>query len=580
MLSALRIVIPYMLRRRWRYGAGLAALLTRTLAAVGIPLALGLGVDALAAGEVIVPYVLALLALATVKAGLQYASQQLLIGASRDVEADLRQDLFTRLTYLSPRFYAERSVGELMSIAVNDVAAVRMLAGPGLMQFLEATLVGVLALGLMSAVDWRLSCVIFIPIPLISLTVNYYGKRSHEGFAQIQRRLAAISTFLEERLSSQKTLRAYTRAEDEAARFRAVNDAYVDASLGLVRVWRRFYPQLELLIGLTWAATLGYGGWRTLEGAMSVGDLTLFLACLALLTWPVIGLGWALGLLERGAASVERIHEIFRTPLHIADGPQTDYSIDGVRGDLEIEGASVFAPGTETPILDDVSLRASAGLMIAIVGPVGAGKSTLLNLVGRRIEPSRGRVLLDGADLRAVPLGVLRASVGFAIQEPFLFEGTVRDNILLGRPDAEQWEIEETAGITQLWGELSDLPDGLDAEVGERGAALSGGQKQRVALARALLREPRLLLLDDSLSSVDLETEVAILERLKLFLRNRTTLFVTHRAAAAQLADEILVLEHGRVIERGSHQQLLDLQGRYYEIYERQMLEEELIRDE
>ena len=580
MLSALRIVVPYMLRRRWRYGAGLAALLARTLAAVGIPLALGLGVDALARGESVRNYALALVALATVKAGLQYASQHLLIGAARDVEADLRRDLFTRLTQLSSRFYAERSVGELLSIAVNDVAAVRMLVGPGLLQFVETAFLATLALGLMSSVDWRLTCLIFVPIPLISVTVSYYARQSHDGFALIQQRLAALSTFLEERLGSQRTLRAYTRAEEERARFQQVNDGYVDASLTLVRVWRRFYPLLELLIGLTWAATLGYGGWRVLEGHMTIGDLTLFLAGLALLTWPVIGLGWALSLLERGAASVERIHGIFRTPLHIGDGPQTDFSIDGIRGDLELEAATVYAPGTETPILDQISLHAAAGAMIAIVGPIGAGKTTLLNLVGRRIEPSRGRVLLDGVELQTIPLDVLRASIGFAIQEPFLFEGTVRENILLGRPDAQEWELEETAGIAQLWGELSDLPGGLDAEVGERGASLSGGQRQRVALSRALLREPRLLLLDDSLSSVDLETEIAILERLKLFLRNRTTLFVTHRAAAAQLADEILVLEHGQVIERGSHQRLLSLQGRYWEIYERQMLEQELIRDE
>lgn len=580
MLSALRIIVPYMLRRRWRYGAGLAALLLRTIAAVGIPLALGLGVDALAQGQPVHSYVVALVVLATLKALLQYASQHFLIGSARDVEADLRHDLFTRLTQLSRRFYAERSVGELMSIAVNDVGAVRMLVGPGLLQFVEAAFVGTLALGLMSAVDWRLTCLIFVPIPLISLTVSFYSRRSHEGFAKIQERLAAISTFLEERLSSQRTLRAYTRAEDERESFRAANDGYVDAALDLVRVWRRFYPLLELLIGLTWAATLGYGGWRVLEGQMSVGDLTLFLAGLALLTWPVIGLGWALSLLERGAASVERIQEIFRTPLHIVDGPQTDSSIDGIRGDLELAGATVYAPGTETPILDNVSLRASSGLMIAVVGPVGAGKTTLLNLVGRRIEPSRGQILLDGVDLKTIPLDVLRASIGYAIQEPFLFEGTVRDNILLGRFDAEEWEVAETARIAQLQGDVSDLPGGLDAPVGDRGAALSGGQKQRVALARALLREPRLLLLDDSLSSVDLDTEIAILERLKLFLRNRTTLFVTHRAAAAQLADEILVLEHGKVMERGSHQELLALEGRYYEIYERQMLEQELIRDE
>lgn len=580
MLAALRIVIPYMLRRRWRYGAGLGALLVRTLAAVAIPAALGYGVDALANDESVRPFAIALAVLATAKAALHYVSQRLLLGAAHDVEADLRRDLFARLTQLAPRFYMERSVGELMSTAVNDVAAVRMLAGPGLLQFVETALTGVLALGLMSAVDWRLTCFLFAPIPLISLTVSYYSRRSHDGFSATQDRLAALSTFLEERLSSQRTLRAYVRAESEIEGFRQVNDRYVDAALSLMRVWRRFYPQLELLIGLTWAAAIGFGGWRVLQDQMTVGGLTLFLAALALLTWPVIGLGWGLSLLERGAASLHRINEIFRTPLHISDGPQTDASIDGIRGDLELESATVFARGTETPILDAVSLQALAGAMIAIVGPVGSGKTTLLSLAARRLEPSRGSVVLDGADIRTIPLSVLRGAIGYAIQEPFLFEGTVRENILLGRPDAEEWEVEEAAGITQLWGELSDLPGGLDAPAGERGTALSGGQKQRVALARALLREPRLLLLDDSLSSVDLETEIQILERLKLYLRNRTTLFVTHRAAAAQLADQILVLEQGRVIERGTHQELLDARGRYFDIYERQVLEQELIRDE
>jgi ATP-binding cassette subfamily B protein len=583
MLSTLRTLLPYLLRYRWRYAMGVVSLVARTALTAAIPVATKYAIDALnarATTALLVRYAAALLAIAAAKALFQYFTRLLLVGVSRDVEFELRNDIAARLLDMPLRFYSSFSTGDLMSRAVNDLNAVRMMLGAGLMFLMETALTFLVVLTVMSATDWQLTALVFLPAPLVTLTVSYYGRRTHDRFQRVQEGVSALTTAVEENLTAVRMIRAYARGESEMRRFGRHNDRLLEENMELIGVWRRMYPQMELLIGLTYVIVLAFGGWRTIEGAMTIGDFVMFMTYMALLTWPMIGLGWVINLVERGVASLGRINEVLTHPVAIADGPHTDYSVSGLRGDLELRDVTVAYPGASVPALADVSVAIPAGSTVAIAGAVGSGKSTFLRLISRLIDPASGSVLIDGIEQRTIPLATLRSSIGCVPQDSVLFHTTVRENLLIGKPDAADWEIEEACGVAQVWDEVRALPEGLDTLVGERGVTLSGGQRQRLALARALLRDPRILILDDALSHVDAVTESQILERLRSYMRNRTALIVSHRPATAENAAAVLTLDHGRLVEVGSHEELIALGGRYAAIYRRQTLEEELVRDE
>ena len=583
MLSTLRTLLPYLLRHRWRYAAGVGSLAMRTALAAAIPLALKYAVDALAARAPLVllaRFAAILLGLAAAKAVFQYFTRRIVIGASRDIEYELRNDLTARLLDMPLRFYDSFSTGDLMSRAVNDLNAVRMMLGPGVMFLLETALTFAAVLTIMSATDWRLTALVFLPAPLVTLTVSHYGRRTHDRFLRVQERMSELTTAVEENLTAVRMIRAYARGESELGRFALRNDRLFDENMALIAIWQRMYPRMELLIGLTHVIVLAFGGIRTIQGAMTIGDFVMFMTYMTMLTWPMIGLGWVINLVERGGASLARINEVLQHPVAIADGPSTDHSVTKLRGDLELRDVNVFYPAGAAAALSDVSVEIPAGSIVAIVGGVGSGKSTLLRLIARLIDPAGGAVMIDGLDQRSIPLAVLRGSIGCVPQNSVLFHRSVRENLLLGKPSAADWELEEACGVAQVWEEIQALPEGLDTMVGERGVTLSGGQRQRLALARALLRDPRILILDDALSHVDGGTEAQILQRLRGFMRNRTALIVSHRSAAAEEATLVLTLEGGRLVERGSHAELMELGGRYAAIYRRQSLEEELVRDE
>lgn len=583
MLSTLRTLLPYLLHYRWRYAAGIASVVARTLFSASIPFALKYAVDALAARAttgLLLRYAAILLGLSVTKSLFQYATRRILIGTSRDIEYEIRNDFTARLLEMPLRFFHSFSTGDLMSRAVNDLNAVRMMLGPAVMFFLETSLTFAAVITVMSVTDWQLTALVFLPVPLVTLTVNYFGRKTHDRFEQVQASVSDLTTAVEENLTAVRTIRAYARGDSEQRRFQVRNDRLLDENMQLIGIWRRMYPQMEALIGLTFVIVLGFGGWRTMQGAMSVGAFVMFTSYMSMLTWPMISLGWVINLMERGSASLGRLKEVLEHPVAISDGPGTDYAISGLRGDLELRNVSVLYSGASTPSLADVSLEIPAGTTVAIVGAVGSGKTTFLRLVARLVDPSEGSVWIDGIEQRAIPLAVLRGSIGCVPQDSVLFHRSIRENLLLGRPDAADWEIEEACGVAQVWDEIQSFPQGLDTPVGERGVTLSGGQRQRLALARALLRDPRIMILDDALSHVDASTEAQILDRLRVYMRNRTALIVSHRPAAAEMADTVITLDHGRIVESGSHRELLALGGRYAAIYQRQAIEQELVRDD
>lgn len=582
MLSSFRTLAPYLVRYRWKYAAGLSALFVRIGFAAAIPLAVREAIDRLAAGfsvEDLYGPAAAMLGLSAAKFGFQYAMRWNLGGASRLIDYELQRDFLDKLLTLPKRFYSQFRTGDILSRAVNDIRAVRMMTSAGIVNTAEMGLTFLVTLTVMSVVDWKLTALIFIPIPLVTLTVAYFSRRTHDQYVRVQRSFADLSAMAQENLSNMRVVRAYTQNEKEVERFTKVNDGYRDENLRLIGIWSRFYPQLDFLAGLTFAVTLGYGGYRVMQGDLTLGSFVMFLSYLAMIASPMVGLGWVVNIVERGSAALGRIDEVLRFPPRIGDGPETDHSIDQIRGDLVIEQVGFSYPGSDRAVLNQIDFEALPGETIAIVGGIGAGKSTLLDLVPRMIEPTQGRVLVDDVDVRRIPLRVLRRAVGFVPQESLLFSSTLRENLLLGIEGVEEWEIAEACGIAQVWDDIQALPQGLDTPVGERGVTLSGGQKQRVALARALLRNPRILILDDAVASVDSITEARIFERLGAFLRNRTTLIVSHRLSAARIADRILVMDGGRVVEAGSHEELLALDGRYAELHRRQQIEEELVQD-
>lgn len=583
MISTLRTLVPYMIRYRWRYAAGLAALGLKVALTVMIPLGVRMAVDRLVGGGGWRDLALiggGLLLLSLTKGFFQFWMRWILIGISRDIEYDLRNDLTAHLLGLSSRFFRSYRTGDLMSRAINDLAAVRLVLGPGIMYTVEVSLTLLLALGVMSATDWRLTFFLFLPAPLMSWTVSHFGKLTHDCFEQVQKRLSELTAIAQENFAAARIVRAYAAADAEIERFRTPNSRLFDENIKLIGVWRRFNPLMEFLVGLTYVTTLWFGGRQVMNGSITLGDFVMFLTYLTLLVWPMTGVGWIVNIMQRGTASLDRINELLRRRPRIADGPETDFSIRGVRGDLELRNVTVIYPGAEKPALADVSLYVAAGETLAIVGPVGCGKSTLLNLVPRLIEPTRGTVLVDGTQARKIPLGVLRGAIGLAPQEAFLFSGTIRENLLFGAPEAEMWRLEEAAETAHLADDVAQFPDGYDTIVGERGIQLSGGQRQRVSLARALLRDPRVLILDDTFSAVDTITEAGILDKLRSAMRNRTTLIVSHRVSVARFADRIIVLQNGRIVEQGTHDELVVREGCYADLCRKQSLEEELAVNE
>ena len=591
----LRRLLPYLKRHRKPLLVGLTCLLVRTVFSVASPWVLRYAVDDLTLGvtrDKLLAYAGLLVGVVTLEGFFLYQMRMILIGVSRQIEFELRGDLFAHLTRLPARYYHSMRTGDLMSRATSDLSAVRMVLGPGIMYTAStlATFVGTIAL-MVTISPWLLALSL-LPLLFVTALVRYFGRRIHARFEAVQAQLSNLSALVQENLSGARVVRAYVQEAHEMARFDAANAEYLKRNRQLIRMFGSLYPAIQLLMGTSAALVLWLGGRMVIAGSITLGEFVAFGAYLAMLHWPMIALGWVVNLFERGDASMGRLLEILdAAPLggaaatlneehrriHLGgakDGDDTAEDVPALRGHVRFCGLT-FAYADQ-PVLHDIDLDVPAGSTVAIVGPTGSGKSTLVSLVSRLFDAPPGTVLVDGHDVRAVPLATLRKAVGYVPQETFLFSATVRENIAFGLPSPDSPRVEWAAGVAQLARDVADFPQGYETFVGERGITLSGGQKQRTALARALAVDPAILVLDDALSSVDTHTEEEILRGLRGVMATRTTFLVSHRVSTVKGADLIVVLKEGRLVERGTHAALVARGGFYADLHRRQLLEEEM----
>ena len=579
MLRPFRPIWPYLVRYKARYAAGFLCLLFSQVGVL-VPLIIKAGIDDLTQG-VPVRRLLSvaglLVAVAVCKSVLGFWVRWILIGISRDVEYDLRNDCFLHLMRLSPRYYTENRTGDLMAKLTNDLNAVRNMVGPGIMYSANTLVLGLATVALMMHLDWRLTLYCLIPMPLVSVGVKFLGQQIHERFEKIQALYSELTERVRENLSGVRVVRAFCQEEAEMAQFDTMNLDFVAKNKGLIWISSFLWPSMELLFAAAFLLLMVVGGQHVLTHRISVGTFAAFNVFLTYLIWPMIALGWVTNLVQRGLASLGRLMQIFDAKPEIDDRAVPAHPLTSLRGEIEFRNLTFAYNGT--PVLKNLDLRIAAGKTVAIVGATGSGKSTLVGLIPRLYDAPEGSLLVDGVPIREIPLQTLRRHIGFVPQETFLFSESIRENVKFGVPEATDSQVERAAEISNILPEIRAFPKGFDTMVGERGLTLSGGQKQRTAISRAVIRDPRILILDDALSSVDTFTEEKILRQLTGVMAGRTTILISHRVSTIQNADEIVVLHDGEIAERGTHAELLALNGHYTDLYNKQLIEEELERE-
>lgn len=576
-MSDLRPLVPYLRRHQGRLLFGILMIIANTVLSLGQPYLLGLAIDELSRGRPqseIFAIAGAILGLAVAMGVTAFAMRSAIIGASRIIEYELRNDLFTHLQKMEQAFYQDMHTGDIMARATNDLSAVREVLGPGILNSVSTTLMFSAAAVLMFTLNVKLAIIAVVLLPLVSLAFTLIGRQMHQRYERVQAQFGHLSTLAQENFAGIRVVKAYVQEENEIGLFAGENATYMQKSLAFFRMQGLLWPMMSLVLGASGALILLIGGNEVIAGRLTLGQFVQFNGYLAMLSWPMIALGWVFTLYQRGGASMSRINRIVRQAPKIADGPQTR-PITDIRGAITFRHVGlIYEEGR--PVLRDVSFEVPRGQTLAIVGATGAGKTSIVNLLTRVYDATEGTVLVDGVDVRQIPLAVLRRNIGYVPQDTFLFSVPLRENVAFGVDDPLPARVAKSVEVSRLSNDVDQFPQGLDTMIGERGVTLSGGQKQRTALARAVMRDPAILILDDALSSIDTHTQSEILAGLKQVLADRTSIIISQRISTVKGADQILVLDDGAIVERGTHQDLLALGGVYARMYRRELLSQEL----
>jgi ATP-binding cassette subfamily B protein len=583
MKSLLRL-IPYLSKYRTTLYWGLVTVIITNLFTVATPWFIGEAIDELKTGlerqslhhTDLFWYGGLVVGFSAIAGVMLFLTRQTIIVVSRKIEYDLRNDFLSHIQRLPHSYFQNTPTGELMALATNDISAVRNVLGPGIMYPADTLMTLTMSLVLMFIKDWQLTLLALIPMPLVSIAVYRLGKVIHKKFDERQEQYGVLTTKAQENLSGARVVKAYVREEFEIEQFRKASWEYFKKNLVLAKVQSIMWPLMFILIGLSLLITIYVGGLKVIDGTMTIGTLTAFFTYLSLLIWPMIALGWVTNMWQQGAASMLRLAKIFETVPAIRDTDETDRTIDSLDGTIEFRNVSFTHQGSGTPTLTGIDLVVPNGSILAIVGYTGSGKSTLVNLIPRLYDVTGGDIMIGGKSIKTIPLEVLRRSIGYVPQETFLFSESIAENIRYGNDDANRELIHEAAEISHIAKDVSDFPQRFDTILGERGITLSGGQKQRTSIARAVLRDPKILILDDALSAVDTHTESEILTKIRQEMKGRTSIIISHRISTVQHADMIIVVDKGMIVERGTHEKLAARGGIYAGLYEKQQLEREL----
>ena len=568
-----------LIENRWRIVIGLMALLIVDVLQLFIPRVIKHAIDDLTLGIIspsrLLLYGFEVLLLALGIGGFRYVWRVFLLGTARQIEKMLRDRLFIHLQTLSSSYFSRTKVGDLMAHATNDIEAVRMSLSLGVVFLVDTIILGVLTVFFMIYIHPQLTLFAVLPMPLITLLTLFFSQAIHHRFEILQKTFASLTERVRESIAGIRVIKAYVLEEKEKEKLSRLSQDYIQKNLNVTRIWGMFFPLILFFSNFSMAIVLYLGGKLTIFQSISAGDFVAFMSYLGLLAWPMMALGWAVNVIQRGRASMDRLNRIFAEVPDIFDSPDLIRS-GTLKGSIELRGLTFSTGDGGNPLLRGIRLTLQEGEKMIIVGRTGSGKTILCNLVTRILEPPHGYLFFDGVEVHEIPLEVLRRSIGYVPQDTFLFSDTIRENIAFGKPDATEEKIEEAARMAQIYDEIIEFPGGLDTVIGEKGVTLSGGQKQRIAIARAILMDPAIFILDDALSSVDIQTEEKILEGLEKYLRGKTSIMITHRIAPLRRADRILVLDEGEVVERGDHNTLLSQGGTYAELYKQRKLEEEL----